>query len=112
MTTFWSHELEAVALTAGDWAALRRIRGVLEIFKHATLQVSERGCGPDLILIIYKSVIVSLQDSKAIEAKFHTQRERWGQAIEVCLAKLQKYVDKSLNNDYICIALSSSKISD
>ena len=107
MTTFCSHESEAVALMADNWAALGRIRGVLEIFKHATLQVSERGCGPDLILIINKSLIVSLQDSKAIETKFRTQRERWGQAIDVCLSKLQKYVNKSLNNDYICIALST-----
>ena len=106
MTTFCFHDSEAVTLSPGDWAALTRISGVLEVFRQATLQLSARGPNLDLVLVTYKTLLTTLKSSKGLQINVEGRPSLWAKSIDVCLKKLQKYIDRSIQNDYVCMALS------
>ncbi|KAF8591394.1 hypothetical protein K439DRAFT_892490 [Ramaria rubella] len=93
-------------LTPGDWDMLDGLCGILKIFDQATLELSKT-CVPTIckVLPLYKLVQEHL---KAALRNLEMEHDIYGIsiAVQAGLDKLEKYLDRAMDNDYVLLGYS------
>ena len=99
-----THDPSCPNLTSQDWVMLGAISQVLGNFKSCTDKFSS--CDPSLdnvqpsLGIIHQRISLSKRGLTVA----------WDDALDACAAKLEKYIVKALQNDWVCIAVGQFSV--
>lgn len=99
-----THDPSCPNLTSQDWVMLGAISQVLGNFKSCTDKFSS--CDPSLDNVLPSLGIIHHRISLSTRGL----TVAWDDALDACAAKLEKYIVKALQNDWVCIAVGQFSV--